>query len=382
MKRNFEAADFQALQAMVSEIKSGYSEGVIKDDYFQQVLMERLPDLTQTEAEEVVNEIEMGIADFNRGYNEGQKESQAPCEQILRDAISSNKMDDAASVRYLASVVVMMRMQELSVTEINEEQIESLLNEIIDGREFNSETVEAVLKEAVESIDQNGMIAVDEEMAEHFVNVPLDVNTIHALREEASNPSFVAIAAYIAGKKGEFEMLESFDTPRNIAVGIASGLKNMQLTADLSEGRITSSQWMKGVKIAIGVALGLGIAYIAFNVVTALSVGLFAGVAILLGAGTVAVIAAAVLAMGYLVWTACHLSGDLSRLVPVYDKCFDKTVEWIAQFMPKAAEYIKTLYIRIKEKLSTLTAGIKGDKVKEETSVEERVTTVETPVMA
>lgn len=234
----------------------------------------------------------------------------------------------------------------------------------------------------MESIDQNGMIAVDEEMAEHFVNVPLDVNTIHALREEASNPSFVAIAAYIAGKKGEFEMLESFDTPRNLAVGIASGLKNMQLTADLSEGRITSSQWMKGVKIAIGVALGLGIAYIAFNVVTALSVGLFAGVAILLGAGTVAVIAAAVLAMGYLVWTACHLSGDLSRLVPVYDKCFDKTVEWIAQFMPKAAEYIKTLYIRIKEKLSTLTAGIKGDKVKEETSVEERVTTVETPVMA
>lgn len=382
MKRNFDAADFQALQAMVSEIKSGYSEGMIKDDYFQQVLMERLPDLTQTEAEEVVNEIEMGIADFNRGYNEGQKEGQAPCEQILRDAISSNKMDDAASVRYLASVVVMMRMQELFVTEINEEQIESLLNEIIDGREFNSETVEAVLKEAVESIDQNGMIAVDEEMAKHFVNVPLDVNTIHALREEASNPSFVAIAAYIAGKKGDFEMPESFDTPRNLAVGIASGLKNMQLTADLSEGRITSSQWMKGVKIAIGVALGLGIAYIAFNVVTALSVGLFAGVAILLGASTVAVIAAAVLAMGYLVWTACHLSGDLSRLVPVYDKCFDKTVEWIAQFMPKAAEYIKTLYVRIKEKLSTLTTGIKGDKVKEETPVEETVTTAGTPVMA
>lgn len=382
MKKDFDATDFQALQAMATEIKSGYSKDMIKDDYLQQILMERLPDLTQTEAEEIVNEIEMGIVDFNRGYNEGQKEGQAPCGQILRDAISSNKMDDAASVRYLASVVVMMRMQELSVTEINEAQIESLLNEVIDGREFNSETVEALLKEAVEAIGQNSIIAVDEEMAEYFVNVSLDMNTINALREEASNPLFVAIAAYIAGKKGEFEIPESFDNPRNLAIGIASGLKNMQLTADLAEGRITSSQWMNGVKIAIGVALGLGIACIALNIVAALSVGLFAGVAILLGASTAAIIAAAVLAMGYLIWTACHLSGDLARLVPVYDKCFDKTVEWIAQFIPKATEYIKILYIRIKEKLSTFTAGIKGDKTKEETTAEEIVTAVETPVMA
>lgn len=382
MKKDFDATDFQALQAVANEIKSGYSEGMIMDDYLQQVLMERLPDLTQTEAEEIVNEIEMGIVDFNRGYNEGQKEGQAPCEQILRDTISLSEMDDAASIRYLASIVVMMHMQGLSVTEINEIQIESLLNEVIDNREFNSETVEALLKEAVEAIGQNSIIAVDEEMAEYFVNASLDVNTINALREEASHPLFVAIATYIAGKKGEFEMPESFDTPRNIAVGIASGLKNMQLTADLAEGRITSSQWVNGVKIAIGVALGLGIAYVAFNVVAALSVGLFAGVAILLGASTVAIIAAAVLAMGYLIWTACHLSDDLVRLVPIYDKCFNKTVEWIAWFMPKASEYIKTLYIRIKEKLSALTAGIKGDKVEEETPAEETVINAGTPIMA
>ena len=382
MKQNFDATDFQALQAMITEIKSGYSEGMIKDNYLQQVLMENISDLTQTEAEEIVKEIEMGIADFNRGYNEGQKEGQAPCGQILRDAISLNEMDDAASVRYLASVVVMMRMQELAVTEIDEAQIESLLNEVIDGREFNSETVEALLNEAVEAIGQNNMIAVDEEMAERFVNVPLDMNAINVLREEVSNPLFVAIAAYIASKKGELEMPESFDTPRGLAVGIASGLKNMQLTADLAEGRISSSQWIKGVKIAMGVVFGLGIAYVAANVVAALAVGLFGGVAILLGASTAAIIAALVLAIGYLIWTGCHLIKDLASLVPVYDKYFNKTVGWIAQFIPKATEYIKTLYIRIKEKLSTLTAGIKGDKVKEETIAEETVTTAETPVIA
>lgn len=360
MKTTFSISDFESLQTLVAQLKNNRPEDVSENSYLQQALMEQLENLSQTEAEHIVNEITAGIADFTLQYNNQVADGKDSVEEIIRQAIVNNDMDEANAMRYLASIIIVMRMQKNGAAPLTDEEIQAQLDEVLRDREVNADSVEALIQEAVAEIKQNALLAVDDRLANQIASTKLDAQAVSTIKEMTDAPLYVAIAAYIAGAKGELEMPESYDNPRLLGVGVASGLKTMELTGDLAGGIIDENVWMQYIKIVTGVTLALAVGYLALNVMAAISVGLFIAGVLILGEGTVAVICSSILALGFLVWTASHLVADVTQLIPVYNEWFDKAVNWIATFIPQASQRLKSAYQVVREKLLAL-----GHRVKE-----------------
>lgn len=359
MKTVFTTNDFKALQTIVDQLKDNRRADVSENSYLQQALMDQLENLSQTEAEHIVNEIMAGIEEFYLEYNNQADKGQNATEDILRQAIVDNGMDVSAAMSYLAGIIIVMDMQKNNPSLINDEDINAQLHEILKEREVSTDSVEELLHEAVTKINQNAWLNLDAKMAEQIASTGLNAQTVQAIREMTENPLYVAIAAYIAGAKGELEMPQNYDNPRLLGVGVASGLKSIELTADLADGIIDENVWLQCMKIVIAVALAMALAYVAMNVMAAISIGLFFGGILIMGASTVAVIASSILSIGFLLWATSRLVPEIGKLVPIYDECFDKAVEWISTFVPQVAERLKNIYLAVRERLLSMGRRVK-----------------------
>lgn len=371
MKAVFETSDYESLKAYVDEMKAKRPDNLSETDYMEQVLMDALTNLSQTEAELVVQEINSGIKDFNREYN-SKIDGDQSFDNILRQTIDKYQMDEGTAMKYLASVIVVLRSQKDAAIKSDQEINDDIIK-LISGLETSQESINNLLEEVKTELQNIEILSLDEKMAEMVAGTELNQSSLNAINEIKEYPLYLAVAAYIAGQKGELELSEEYANPRTLGAGIASGVKSMELTADLMEGKIDSSMWVKGIKIALGVALVLAISYLALNIIAAVTLGLAIGTFILLGDSIAAIICASSLALGFAIWTVSHLVNDFGNFIPLYIEWFNKSVAWVAAFVPKARERLVDICNSIREKVYSLAQNIK-QKEPQETLTEDSVT--------
>ena len=371
MKAVFETSDYESLKAYVDEMKAKRPDNLSETDYMEQVLMDALTNLSQTEAELVVQEINSGIKDFNREYN-SKIDGDQSFDNILRQTIDKYQMDEGTAIKYLASVIVVLRSQKDAAIKSDQEINDDIIK-LISGLETSQESINNLLEEVKTELQNIEILSLDEKMAEMVAGTELNQSSLNAINEIKEYPLYLAVAAYIAGQKGELELSEEYTNPRTLGAGIASGVKSMELTADLMEGKIDSSMWVKGIKIALGVAIVLAISYLALNIIAAVTLGLAIGTFILLGDSIAAIICASSLALGFAIWTVSHLVNDFGNIIPLYIEWFNKSVAWVAAFVPKARERLVDIYNSIREKVYSLVQNIK-QKEPQETLTEDSVT--------
>ncbi len=255
---NYSNEQLSAIYEGAKKLKESQPHNLTADIYLQAVLMEKINSLSQADAAEVITKMETTIREYNLNYNRAIKEGSVAAEDLLRHAISSRKMSEEDAINYLASMIVMVRNIGVDIDSITEEGVKSEVEGVIAGREVNGETVEALLGEAASAINATDMVTIDENIANLIVRTPLDSSTIETIREVASNPLYMSVWAYIEAVNDDTSANDKLEiTPEGIALGVAMGIKIQEINADLSEGKVSQSTWLKNLKIALRVALTL-----------------------------------------------------------------------------------------------------------------------------
>ncbi len=348
---NFTNEQLQAIHASAKEIKGAQPKDMPANEYLQSVLMDKIDNISQTEADEMISKMESTIRDYNNSYNNGIETGSVAAEEMLKDSISANEMSEQDAINYLASVIVLIQNYGKDINTLTDEGLKAQVEEIIAGREINDITLQTLIKEAATAIQNSNVLAIDEKIASAIASNPLEASTITSIREQAQTPLYMAVAAYIGALKGEVGIPEEELSPVTVALGIAAGIKLQEINADLSDGKIDLPTWAKYTKIAVGVALAISVVVLAMPILVAFTLNMLLGGLIVFGSFTGSILCVVLLTFGVISFSGIKLMENANKIWEAYSRMFDKAYKWIVNLNVK--EKIKKCYsdtvIKIKE---------------------------------
>lgn len=355
---NFTKEQLQGLYDEAKKIKASQPKDMNENEYLQTVLMKEIDNLSQTEADGIIDRMESAIRDYNAGYNQGVETGSIPAESMLTEAINANNMNDQEAINFLASTIVLIRNYGKDINELNDESLKAQVAELTEGREVDSSTVQSLIEEAASAIRSSDVMAIDAHTASELAATPFDASLVASIREHAQSPLYLSVAAYIAASKGELEISENEVSPESIALGVATGMKIQEISADLSEGKIDLPTWAKYVKVALGVALALSVSILALPILAAFSVNMILGAFVVFGSFTASLFFGALMTIGVVIFTGIKIYDRAEQIWEAYSKMFEKAYAWIANLNVK--EKVKEYYIATKNKIMEYIRKAKG----------------------
>ncbi len=315
----------------------------------QRYLMDKLS-MTQSEAEEICDNIQSGILEFDTQFqansNNGRVDLRTKLEEVTAD------MDEEKRIDYLSAVLTAFQatqQQTISPEQISELQTSNAThpaNEIIND-------IEVLF---------NDKFPVDN-LAD-FVNTSLDTNAIidlsHRINMSKEEYRFlVALMLYVGQEEGKFKFSDSEEPlSANMLGALASaGIETISLTGELKEGKIDLRRWQTILKWILGALVGCALVYIAF-IAIAFVAGFVGGlIFFLLGEGTIALFVALLIAV-FVCWDMSkYLEGGIKALLDVLSSIYDQYIEPITQktnaWAVMAQEWFASLFNKSETKTET-----------------------------
>lgn len=354
---NFTSEQLQSLMTAAKELKGQQPKDISTNDYLQLVLMDKIDTLSQTEAAEIIDKMETAISEYNNSYNRGIELGAVPAEDMLKNAIANNNLTEEQAVNFLVATIVLVKNYGKDAQKLTDDELKAQIEAVINGREVNDSTIEELIQEAAATINAANVMAIDEKTAATVAANPLDASTIETIREQAASPLYIAVAAYIANAKGELQLAENENTPEAIAAGVAAGIKVLELNADLSEGKIDLPSWIKYMKVAVGVVLGLAVVALVLPLIAAFAINALLGGLLVFGSVTAAVWVASLLTIGVIAVGSSMAYDKREQLIDTYTAIFDTAIAWITGL--KIKEFVKKCYNTAAAKIKEYIQKIK-----------------------
>lgn len=339
------------------------------NEVVQRYLMDKL-DMTQSEAEEVCNDIQQGITEFDSQFAANSASEKA----ILREKLESviKDMEEENRVKYLSGILTAFQVAQQQ--ELSAEEVTSL-------QESNAKlSVEDLISKIETQFNDNFSV---ENLAE-FVNTNVDASAIielaHQIDMSKEEYRFLAAAILCVGQHTGKVKLSEEPIPASLLGALASaGVETLSLTGKLKEGKIDLKRWQTVLKWILGALVVCALGVAAIVLVSLFTASLVDVIFTLLGAGFLGMFVTSIISV-FVAWnTSEYLLGNLPKLLDLLASVYDQYIEPVTQKVKNWAAIVKgwidTVVDKVKNKV--------GSTVKTEEQVETPPTVAQpNPVLA
>lgn len=330
----------------------------------QRYLMDKL-NMTQSEAEEICNDIQQGISEFDAQFAANSSTEKVNLREKLESVIEN--MEEEKRVKYLSGILTAFQVAQQQ--EMSPEEISSL-------QEANAKrSVEELIDEIENLFDENFSV---EKLAE-FVDANVDATVIAELARQIDMSKeeyrFLAAAILCVGQHNGSVKLSDEPIPASLLGALASaGVETIKLTGDLKEGKIDLKHWQVVLKWILGALISCALGCVAIMMISFMA-GIIADfVLTIFGTGLLAVFAALAITL-YLSWNFTKYTVDgIASLLEVLADVYDQYVEPVTQKVKKWVAVVKKWFTALGEK-------VKDEVTPSENKEETEPTTVVQPSM-
>lgn len=326
-------AAVKAMSESQEEIKDLREQAKVEpiNEVVQRYLMDKL-DMTQSEAEEVCNDIQQGITEFDSQF----AANSASEKVILREKLESviKDMEEENRVKYLSGILTAFQVaqqQELSVEEVTALQ------------ESNAKlSVEDLISKIETQFNDNFSV---ENLAE-FVNTNVDASAIielaHQIDMSKEEYRFLAAAILCVGQHTGKVKLSEEPIPASLLGALASaGVETLSLTGELKEGKIDLKRWQTVLKWILGALVVCALGVAAIVLVSLFTASLVDVIFTLLGAGFLGMFVTLIISV-FVAWNMSeYLLGNLPKLLDLLASVYDQYIEPITQKVKNWAAIVK-----------------------------------------
>lgn len=364
-------AAVKAMSESQEEIKNLREQAKVEpiNEVVQCYLMDKL-DMTQIEAEEVCNDIQQGITEFDSQF----AANSASEKVILREKLESviKDMEEETRVKYLSGILTAFQVAQQQ--ELSAEEVTSL-------QESNAKlSVEDLISKIETQFNDNFSV---ENLAE-FVNTNVDASAIielaHQIDMSKEEYRFLAAAILCVGQHTGKVKLSEEPIPASLLGALASaGIETLSLTGELKEGKIDLKRWQTVLKWILGALVVCALGVAAIVLVSLFTASLVDVIFTLLGAGFLGMFVTSIISV-FVAWnTSEYLLGNLPKLLDLLASVYDQYIEPITQKVKNWATIVKgwidTVVDKVKDKV--------GSTVKTEEQIETPPTVAQpNPVLA
>ena len=330
----------------------------------QRYLMDKL-NMTQSEAEEICNDIQQGISEFDAQFAANSSTEKVNLREKLESVIEN--MEEEKRVKYLSGILTAFQVAQHQ--EMSPEEISSL-------QEANAKrSVEELIDEIENLFDENFAV---EKLAE-FVDANVDATAIAELARQIDMSKeeyrFLAAAILCVGQHNGSVKLSDEPIPASLLGALASaGVETIKLTGDLKEGKIDLKHWQVVLKWILGALVSCALGCVAIMMISFMAGVIADFVLTIFGTGLLAVFAALAITL-YLSWDFTKYTVDgIASLLEVLADVYDQYVEPVTQKVKKWVAVVKKWFTALGEK-------VKDEVTPSENKEETEPTTVVQPSM-
>lgn len=331
----------------------------------QRYLMDKLS-VTQSEAEEICNDIQQGISEFDAQFTTNLSTGKVNLRERLESVTES--MDEEKRVKYLSGVLTALQVaqqQEMSSQEISALQEENA-----------KYSVEELINRIENLFDEKLSV---EKLAE-FVDTNVDATAIVELARQIDMSKeeyrFLAATILCVGQHNGSVKLSDEPIPASLLGSLASaGVAAIKITGDLKEGKIDLKRWQVVLKWILGALVCCALCCVAIIVMCLLASAIADVIFTVLGTGFLAILAASAILL-YLSWNVSqHTVDGIFSLLEVLSGIYDQYIEPITQ-------KVNGWFVAVKEWFGSVVENVKGkSSEKEETSEDDTITSAQPSVV-
>lgn len=333
----------------------------------QRYLMDKLS-VTQSEAEEICNDIQQGISEFDTQFATNLSTGKVNLRERLESVTES--MDEEKRVKYLSGVLTAFQVaqqQEMSSQEISALQEENA-----------KYSVEELINRIENLFDEKLSV---EKLAE-FVDTNVDATAIVELARQIDMSKeeyrFLAATILCVGQHNGSVKLSDEPIPASLLGSLASaGVAAIKITGDLKEGKIDLKRWQVVLKWILGALVCCALCCAAIIVMCLLAGAIADVIFTVLGTGFLAILAASAI-LFYLSWNVSqHTVDGIFSLLEVLSGIYDQYIEPITQ-------KVNGWFVAVKEWFGSVVENVKGkvkSSEKEETSEDDTITSAQPSVV-
>lgn len=326
-------AAVKAMSESQEEIKNLREQAKVEpiNEVVQRYLMDKL-DMTQIEAEEVCNDIQQGITEFDSQFAANSASEKA----ILREKLESviKDMEEETRVKYLSGILTAFQVAQQQ--ELSAEEVTSL-------QESNAKlSVEDLISKIETQFNDNFSV---ENLAE-FVNTNVDASAIielaHQIDMSKEEYRFLAAAILCVGQHTGKVKLSEEPIPASLLGALASaGIETLSLTGELKEGKIDLKRWQTVLKWILGALVVCALGVAAIVLVSLFTASLVDVIFTLLGDGFLGMFVTSIISV-FVAWnTSEYLLGNLPKLLDLLASVYDQYIEPITQKVKNWAAIVK-----------------------------------------
>lgn len=326
-------AAVKAMSESQEEIKNLREQAKVEpiNEVVQRYLMDKL-DMTQSEAEEVCNDIQQGITEFDSQF----AANSASEKVILREKLESviKDMEEETRVKYLSGILTAFQVAQQQ--ELSAEEVTSL-------QESNAKlSVEDLISKIETQFNDNFSV---ENLAE-FVNTNVDASAIielaHQIDMSKEEYRFLAAAILCVGQHTGKVKLSEEPIPASLLGALASaGVETLSLTGELKEGKIDLKRWQTVLKWILGALVVCALGVAAIVLVSLFTASLVDVIFTLLGDGFLGMFVTSIISV-FVAWnTSEYLLGNLPKLLDLLASVYDQYIEPITQKVKNWAAIVK-----------------------------------------
>lgn len=342
-------AAVKAMSESQEEIKNLREQAKVEpiNEVVQRYLMDKL-DMTQSEAEEVCNDIQQGITEFDSQF----AANSASEKVILREKLESviKDMEEEIRVKYLSGILTAFQVAQQQ--ELSAEEVTSL-------QESNAKlSVEDLISKIETQFNDNFSV---ENLAE-FVNTNVDASAIielaHQIDMSKEEYRFLAAAILCVGQHtGKVKLSEEPIPASLLGVLASAGVETLSLTGELKEGKIDLKRWQTVLKWILGALVVCALSVAAIVLVSLFTASLVDVIFTLLGAGFLGMFVTSIISV-FVAWnTSEYLLGNLPKLLDLLASVYDQYIEPITQKVKNWAAIVKgwidTVVDKVKDKVGS-----------------------------
>lgn len=342
-------AAVKAMSESQEEIKNLREQAKVEpiNEVVQRYLMDKL-DMTQIEAEEVCNDIQQGITEFDSQFAANSASEKVILREKLENVIKD--MEEETRVKYLSGILTAFQVAQQQ--ELSAEEVTSL-------QESNAKlSVEDLISKIETQFNDNFSV---ENLAE-FVNTNVDASAIielaHQIDMSKEEYRFLAAAILCVGQHTGKVKLSEEPIPASLLGALASaGIETLSLTGELKEGKIDLKRWQTVLKWILGALVVCALGVAAIVLVSLFTASLVDVIFTLLGDGFLGMFVTSIISV-FVAWnTSEYLLGNLPKLLDLLASVYDQYIEPITQKVKNWAAIVKgwidTVVDKVKDKVGS-----------------------------
>ena len=329
------------------------------EEIAQKLIIDKFGD-AQIEAEEIVNDLKKGLANFDAQFNKNKSTETINVKECLEEATKDNTEEE----RKNCYVNILTAIELLNAKELSEDDVNAKLAE-------NAELSEEQLLAKIEDV-MNSTISLDS-LAEK-VKEGLNSDTLSQLAKEIELNKddyrfMAAVWLYVEQREGNLKLSDSDFAISAEQIGTLAGASVEAIITNnaLNEGKIDMATWQKVMKWIIGAAIGLFLAYGCFLVVATVSLLAMSLILSILGTGTFAIFLSLVVAI-YVAWKSSDIMGNGWMMVmEAYLDFYNKHIAGITAKVASWITALKTWFANAVDKAKSVVSSNKNQAETQQT---------------